>query len=685
MKNVWKFTLCLLLTVALVLSTVPVSAQAAPDYTLADEIFTGLYAALHSQKGGSATRMAQRYVENATGVAPGSVIRRGDALYWQTDDGITCHFSPQLHAKTTNSVTVAPQEPLPATKSTTATGRDVYLFAPYYGLDADFEGEGGVYDTWAGTLAHVTGGKLHRCLRENATVDRLARAMEDSAVILIDSHGDTDTGDSAGVTSYICLQNGAGLTLADYAYDATLGIPHACYGGRTQDGLSYYEVDGTTIAQHMRKEASANFIWNGICYGMATEGICTPLRQAGVGAVYGYSQAVSFDADRCWMGTVMDALTGGKSMANAMAAAKKTWGAWDYSRQICEANGWPSGWINDSAAQAASFGDAFPVLVSAQDAYPTNPDAVQAVSCDWLLPRMALTLTLSVPDGVKCPDIAGYVFDRGQLPTPAGRPRDASHDYRFVGWCRQSIPPRTSIPLEVFSPGARFSFGYDAPDDPLSFGDSSAHLYALYSYAEDGKIWYTTQVPDGPYDPYDPAAHFADMPSGTWSYDNVRYALAEALVNGYTDGTFRPEATIRRSEVVSILYRAAGSPEIADAAAFPDVAPGAWYARAVAWASAQGIVQGYTDGTFRPDLPVTRAQLAVLFCRWAGETAAQTEALTAFPDGEAVPDWAKKEMAWAVNRQLIRGSRIGASDYLLPMDCATRAQFVTILQRYQTV
>ena len=703
MKHFYRFFLSLLLAAALLFTLLPAGAAAQepqmPDYAQADEIFKGLYHSLRSRKApmddAARAEAAVRYIENTDGVEPGTVRRRGNALTWETTDGVACHFSPHLYKLMTEEPAPVGKDEaasrkatelrLPDTKSKTVSGRDVYLFAPYYELDSSFEGEGGGYDTWGGILAHFTGGEYIRYDREAATIDALADALEDSAVVLIDSHGDTDTGDSYGSSSYICLQSGAGITAADYAYDPVAGVSHAYYGGTSGDGkMSYYEVDGTAIANHMEKNASNNLLWNATCFGMSTDGICAPLMNRGVGVVYGYSREVSFGGDQFWMETFMDELTNGKSVQQAVSSMKRICGAWDYSRQICEYNGWTSYWINDTAADAMANGDAFPVVVSGADRYPANPDALQTVYSDWQLPRMDLTLELRLPDGVKNPDIQGYVFYNGVLPTPAGRPRHQAYDYSFVGWSFSDFAPAVGLPSRVFSPGEKFSFGYYDDSDPLSFGDNSAILYGVYSYHDGRQIWYTTQVPDGPYDPYDPSALFDDMPYGTWYYDSVRFAVAEDLVTGYPDATFRPENTLKRSEVVVILYRAAGSPEVEREAVFDDVNPDEWYGAAVTWAVQNNIVKGVTEQRFAPDMNVTRGQMAVFLYRFAGAMDESTDAIAVFPDANAVPDWAAKEMSWAVENGIINGSRINGRDYLQPMAAATRSQFVTILERYLT-
>lgn len=694
MKNCWKRLLCLLLVCAMLCAMVPSGMASdrsdAPDYALADEIFEGVYAALRSRKapGTDAGRAEQvvRFLSGARGVSEGSVRRAGDAVYWQTDDGITCHFSPHLYGLMTGTI-AAPEHSVlpPEVKSATSTVRDIYLIAPYYGLDEAFGGDGSTYDHWTSVLAHFTGGRAYRLTQASATVDAVAKALTQGAVVLLDSHGDTETGDDDGKTSYLCLQSGEGITSADYAYDPAAGVCHACYGGSANGGaISYYEVDGTVLARHMNGSAPGNLIWSGTCFGMATQGFCGPLLGNGVAAMYGYSQAVSFGADRLWLNTTMDELTNGKPLAAALNLARNRWGCWDYTAPICKENDWPQSWINSSAAQAVSHGDAFPVLASADDPYPADPDGVQSFYSDWLLPRKELTLHLSVPDGVKAPDIHGFVFYQGSLPTANGIPRCTDYTgYSFIGWVPQPISPSSAIPAKFYAPQQAFSFGYD-DGDPLSFGDADATLYALFVCQRNGKRFYGTIFSDGPYDPFDPSTLFDDMPYGTWYYDHVRFAVASGLVNGYSDNTFQPMSFIRRSEVVSILYRAAGSPIVTSSAAFSDVTPGTWFSDAVSWAVSFGIVQGYEDGTFRPNAVVSRAQLAAFFYRFSSAADTDTAALSTFPDRGDVPVWAQKEMAWAVSTGLINGNRINDVDYLQPFANATRAQFVTILERFLT-
>ena len=682
MKRLKRYILALL-AAALALGLLPVfgaALPAEPDYSAADAIFSELYRSLSGRKAPmddtERADRAERLLENAGGVIPGSVRRSGDDLTWQTEGGVSCRFSPYLYALATRARSAGVRAPEPPRKAPTAAGRDVYVFAPYCGLDEDFEDISGSYGTWSNVLARFTGGACLRYEQSYATIDRIAAAVQDAAVVMIDSHGETD---AAGRTSYICLQSGEGITGADYAYDARAGVCHAYYGGRGAGGTLFYEIDGTAISNHMTADARGCLFWNGTCFGMATEGICGPLLRRGAGAVYGYSRDVSFGGDRCWMETVMDDLTSGATLSGSLVTAKTRWGWWDFSPEICARYNW-RGWELDTLAEAMENEAAFPVVASDADPYPANPNTQQVVLSGWRLPRLDLYLRLHLPDGVKSPDILCHMFSEGRLPTPAGIPRDQSRTYRFEGWSLQPVAETDRRPA-VYAPGQPFSFGYEN-GRPLSFGARDADLYGVYSFVRDGQTRYTTRVPDGPYDPCDPASLFSDMPFGTWYYPNVRYAVAMGLVKGYTDGTFRPEDTIRRSEVVAILYRVAGEPAVAWDAGFADVPEGEWFSSAVTWAAKLGIVQGYDDGLFHPERPVTRAQLAVLFYRWSGSPKSSADALDDFPDRDAVPDWAAKELAWAVGRGLINGSVVGETSWLKPLNQATRAQFVAILQRY---
>ena len=174
---------------------------------------------------------------------------------------------------------------------------------------------------------------------------------------------------------------------------------------------------------------------------------------------------------------------------------------------------------------------------------------------------------------------------------------------------------------------------------------------------------------------------FLDVAPGDWCYDAVRYVFEAGLMNGTTATTFTPSSPTTRGMIVAILYRLEGSPA-AGTALFTDVAPTAYYASAVAWASASGIVNGYNDGTFRPNQLITREQLAAFLHRYAsykGRNVSEEADLSAFIDAGQIASYAVTPLRWATAAGLINGV---SADRLDPAGNATRAQAAVILTRF---
>lgn len=108
---------------------------------------------------------------------------------------------------------------------------------------------------------------------------------------------------------------------------------------------------------------------------------------------------------------------------------------------------------------------------------------------------------------------------------------------------------------------------------------------------------------------------FGDVDDGSYYAEAVAWAVSEGITTGVSDGEFAPELTVTRAQFVVMLYRAAGEPEVEDADGFDDVDPAAYYAKAVAWAAAQGITDGTGERTFSPDETCTRAQIVTFMYR----------------------------------------------------------------------
>ena len=177
---------------------------------------------------------------------------------------------------------------------------------------------------------------------------------------------------------------------------------------------------------------------------------------------------------------------------------------------------------------------------------------------------------------------------------------------------------------------------------------------------------------------------FSDLDPEAWYHDGVRFVLETGLMEGYGDGTFGPNDFASRAMIVTILYRLEGEPVIRSDMPFSDVTESDWYARAVSWAESLGIVNGFEDGTFRPNDPVTREQLAAMLYRYAQYKGRGFRGLWSFrldfPDAADVSDWADEAMHWMVMQGVINGM----DGKLNPQGKATRAMLATMLMRFCT-
>ena len=174
---------------------------------------------------------------------------------------------------------------------------------------------------------------------------------------------------------------------------------------------------------------------------------------------------------------------------------------------------------------------------------------------------------------------------------------------------------------------------------------------------------------------------FTDASTTAWYHDGVHYCLENGMMLGKNSTIFAPNGTVTRGQIVAILWRLDGKP-MAGTDSYSDVPAGQYYAQAVAWASANGVVTGYSDGTFRPDMPITREQMAAILWRYAKYKSVNVSGqadLSRFTDRGQVASYAAQAMAWANANGLINGM---TATTLVPRGDATRAQAASILQRF---
>lgn len=171
---------------------------------------------------------------------------------------------------------------------------------------------------------------------------------------------------------------------------------------------------------------------------------------------------------------------------------------------------------------------------------------------------------------------------------------------------------------------------------------------------------------------------FTDVGMGSWFYDNVKYCYDNGLMIGADASSFAPEGTVSRGQVVTVLYRLAGTPSVAgQTCPFTD-ADESWCNDAIVWGYNAGVVMGYDDNTFRTDECVTREQLAAFVYRYANDGAAASGKTLAFTDGSLVSDYAVPAMNWCIKKGVVIGMGDGT---LYPQGGSTRAQFAAMISR----
>ena len=204
---------------------------------------------------------------------------------------------------------------------------------------------------------------------------------------------------------------------------------------------------------------------------------------------------------------------------------------------------------------------------------------------------------------------------------------------------------------------------------------------------------YTFEMPEGEVEvsavfapataqPAQPTLPFIDVQPNQWFYDAVCYVVEHGLMHGMSENTFSPNTPLQREMLAVILWNLAGNPEPKNAAAFSDVTSSQYYAKAIAWASENGIVAGYGD-TFGVGEAITREQFAVMLYRYAQykgyDTTQGGMVVREFSDYEKISDYAKTALAWEVNTRIMNGMGDGT---LAPQGQATRAEAATMLMQF---
>ncbi len=462
---------------------------------------------------------------------PGTLQKRGNLLVWQTTVGIPCCYSPRMEAKLAeNAIPGADPEALADTVVTSFATRggspasiDVAVFQPYYGSDGSFTTQ---YADEGKSIAQVTGGTNTTYIGSNATIDNIAHAIETCGVVIFDSHGTTDyeSGNdytSKANSSYLCLTTSTGITSQDTA--AQTG-PYGTYYHCIK-GYGYAYVDGTCMTNHMTGQSPNGIVWMAICLGMATDGLEAPLHNRGAEVVYGYSQSVSFAGDYKYEEYFWGKMKDGAEVNEAAAYMKQKVGIKDpytnppaYPIFVSSEDPYPGHGNVDKAQEVYSTWTLFAqyeiTALSNNTAWGTvslsgrtitatpatgyyiagyevtsgtatvtqsgNTFKVQAeTDCTVQINFAARTpaqVNFSVPEGVTCGTISGYIDDVITLPSPQGAPLNNAIDFHFLGWTTEPLDGESSEAPTFLSAG-----------ETLKLTDPDLTFYALYGYFTDGE------------------------------------------------------------------------------------------------------------------------------------------------------------------------------------------------------
>ena len=268
--------------------------------------------------------------------------------------------------------------------------------------------------------------------------------------------------------------------------------------------------------------------------------------------------------------------------------------------------------------------------------------------------------TKAYPAYQEIQDCGYYIDEKGSAKVPAGI---------ALKWTAGSMKDGTVADLAgkaVDTSGLRFVYGISQ--------DQYKNMSAAGKRMPSGVTAVTVIYP--------PVLSFTDVKRGDWCYDAVNFVSNKGLFNGKTETVFAPAGNMSRGQLISVLYRLAGSPEVKGACPFKDVAADSYCCKAVIWGVTNGIISGVSKTAFQPNASASRQQIAVFLYRYAQmmkyDTTQGGMAIREFADYGKISSSAVTAMTWAVNAGILQGT----ANKLNPQGNASRAQVAAFLMRF---
>lgn len=180
------------------------------------------------------------------------------------------------------------------------------------------------------------------------------------------------------------------------------------------------------------------------------------------------------------------------------------------------------------------------------------------------------------------------------------------------------------------------------------------------------------------------AKNFSDVPRNSWARDGINYVSDNGIMNGTGNGQFSPDLAVTRAMMARIMYAKAGEPEVSTNSGFTDVPDDAWYAKAVAWAKANSIMNGVGDNQFAPNRTISRQDAVVTLSHYAQTEGYNTNKKLAniddyYLDCDQIFDYAVDAVKWAIGNGIMSGTGSGK---ISPREVVTRAELATIITKY---
>ena len=217
---------------------------------------------------------------------------------------------------------------------------------------------------------------------------------------------------------------------------------------------------------------------------------------------------------------------------------------------------------------------------------------------------------------------------------------------------------------------------------PAHNSNWAAKTPVLYDYINKRNDWLTENFGQWSAEDKEELPTYDDVPRDAWYSDVVMQASRKGLFQGKAPGVFDPEGLTTRAEASQVLFRLSGDERVAFASVFSDVKSTDWFAPAVLWAYRNDVVNGYDNGTFLPNSDITRQDMVVLLYRFAGSPEVSGNSLSSFADRSSVSSYAANAVEWAIESGLLRGYE---DNTIRPFKHITRAELAALFMRFDAL